>query len=117
MTRTCSFAPGAAVAVTMMMTSPAFACGQMGPVEPVQQGNFIELRGYGYGSQGGPRSLVLVWADSNATAGQAEIDAKGVFSARIRAPMTPGVYRLVAYQGLEDPAPATITVRVIDVGT
>ena len=115
MTRIRNFVLGAALAA--VMSSPALACGQMGPIEPVKLGSFIDLRGYGYGSQGGERPLVFVWADTKATAGQAEIDANGVFTARIKAPMAPGVYRLNAYQGLKDPAPMTITVRVLGAGT
>ena len=103
-------------AVASAISSAALACGQMAPIEPVKAGHVVMVRGYGYGFEGGPRVLILVWEDSKASAGQAEISANGDFAAQVRAPAAPGEYRLVAYEGSEDRAPVTITLRVLDAG-
>ena len=108
------FILGAAAA--SVIAPAALACGQMAPVQPVKAGHVVIIRGYGYGYEGGPRVLILVWEDSKASAGQTEISANGDFAAQVRVPAAPGQYRLVAYEGSDDPAPVTITVRVLDVG-
>jgi len=50
-------------------------------------------------------------------AAHAEIDANGDFSVEIRAPLIPGEYKLLAYQGMDDAAPMSVTVRVVGPST
>jgi len=109
--RALSFVLGLAVAASF--STMAGACGQLAPIEAKKPGHLIYVRGYGYGFEGGTRPIILVWEGTKVNAAEAAIDANGDFSVEITAPMIPGEYKLTAYEGLDDAAPVTVTVRVV----
>lgn len=111
------FQLGIGALAAAMVSSAAIACGQMAPVEVARAGHVITVRGYGYGFEGGARSVTLVWADTRASAALAEINANGEFAVEVRAPLVPGEYKLMAHEGTNDPAPAIVTVRVLGPAT
>ena len=115
MLRALPFILGLAVAASF--STIAAACGQLAPIEVTKPGQLINVRGYGYGFEGDMRPIILVWEDTKVNAARAEIDANGDFSVEIRAPLTPGEYKLIAYQGLDDGAPMTVTIRVVGPST
>ena len=100
----------------VVASTAAFACGQMAPVGPTKPGVKISLRGYGYGFEGGVRPVSLVWSTGE-IAGTAAIDANGEFAVEITAPGQAGEHSLIVREGDSDPAPTTVTVPVIGVGT
>jgi hypothetical protein len=102
--------------VVMAAGGAASACGQMGTVDHAQPGVKIMVRGYGYGFEGGDRPLRLVWASGQVVAATVRIDATGAFEVEIPAPTTPGTHELVALEGEDDPAPASVTVTVLTIG-
>jgi len=107
------------LAVAASFSTIAAACGQLAPIEVTKPGHLIpghliNVRGYGYGFEGDMRPIILVWEDTKVNAAHAEIDANGDFSVEIRAPLIPGEYKLLAYQGMDDAALMTVTVRVVE---
>lgn len=115
MLRALPFILGLAVAASF--STIAAACGQLAPIEVTKPGHLINVRGYGYGYEGDMRPIILVWEDTKVNAAHAEIDANGDFSVEIRAPLIPGEYKLLAYQGMDDAAPMSVTVRVVGPST
>jgi hypothetical protein len=102
--------------IGMAAGGAASACGQMATVGHAQPGAMIMVRGYGYGFEGGDRPLRLVWANGQVVATMARVDATGAFEVEIPAPTTPGAHQLVALEGEDDPAPASVTVTVLAIG-
>lgn len=103
----------AAVAVLALASSAAFACGQVGPSECVTPGGKCEIRGYGYGFEGGDRPVTLKWVSDGSIAAVAQIDGNGDFHAVITAPDNVGLYKLVVYQGNDDPDPVDVSIPVV----
>src|SRR5262249_41750696 len=109
--RALSFILGLAVAASF--STMAGGCGQLAPIEGAKPGHGIHGRGYGYGFHEGTRPLIFVLGGTKGNAAEEAIDANGDFSVEITAPMIPGEYKLIAYEGLDDAAPVTVTVRVV----
>ncbi len=93
--------------------SAALACGQVAPCEPSKPGAMTEIRGYGYGFDGGDRSVTLKWIATGQVAATAPIDENGDFVARVAVPQTPGLHSLLATLGNDDPVPVKISVPVV----
>lgn len=101
-----------AASAALFMSSP-MACGQVGPCEVKRPGAMTEIRGYGYGYEGGERPVTLRWAIDRSIATVSQIDGNGDFVARFAVPAHPGLHKLVIYQGDEDPTPVSVTIPVV----
>ena len=96
-----------------LVSSAAFACGQVGPCEDVTPGGKKEIRGYGYGFEGGDRPVILKWGADGSVAAITQIDGNGNFRAVITAPDKIGLHKLVVYQGDYDPDPVVVSIPVV----
>lgn len=103
----------AALVAAMLFAGAALACGQVACDVTSRPGASVEIRGYGYGFDGGNRPVTLRWIADGLPAGTARIDDNGDFSVRIVAPDSPGLHKLLVTVGDNDPAPVEVTVPVV----
>ncbi len=94
-------------------SSAVLACGQVACDEPAAPGKSVQIRGYGYGFEGGNRPVTLRWVSDGSLAGQTQIDPNGDFTAQVVAPESPGLHQLVVSVGDADPTPVNVTVPVL----
>jgi hypothetical protein len=97
----------------LLIGTAALACGQVGPIKAAGPGATIEIRGYGYGFEGGDRPVILKWLADRTVAAATQIDGNGDFVASIKAPAEPGLHVLRVMQGTADSAPVEVTVPVV----
>lgn len=103
----------AAIIAAMLFANAALACGQVACDETSRPGASVQIRGYGYGFEGGDRTVTLRWVADRLLAGTTRIDDNGDFIAHVVAPDSPGLHKLVVTVGDRDPAPVEITVPVV----
>jgi hypothetical protein len=103
----------ASVMVAALFCNAALACGQAACDEPGAPGKPVQIRGYGYGFEGGNRPVTLRWAIDGSVAGQTQIDPNGDFIIEVVAPDRPGLHKLVVTVGDADPTPVDVTVPVL----
>lgn len=103
----------AAVVAAMLFAGAALACGQVACDVTSRPGASVEIRGYGYGFEGGERPVTLRWIADRLLAGTARIDNNGDFIVRVVAPDSPGLHKLLVTVGDKDPAPVEVTVPVV----
>ena len=103
----------AAVVGAMLLADAALACGQVACDGLASPGASVEIRGYGYGYEGGDRPVALHWVANRQPAGATQIDGNGDFVVRVVAPDSPGLHKLVVTVGERDPTPVEVTVPVV----
>jgi hypothetical protein len=101
------------VSVGLLASGAALACGQVAPVAQAKPGAEVEIRGYGYGYEGGDRLVNLRWAHGRSSAGTAIIDAEGNFNASVKVPDAVGLHTLLVSEGEGDMAPVEVSVPVV----
>ena len=101
------------VGAALLCANVALACGQVACEGPSRPGAKVQIRGYGYGFDGGDRPVTLRWIADDKPAGTALIDGNGDFSVQVVAPAVPGLHKLVVSLGDTDPAPIEVTVPVV----
>jgi hypothetical protein len=100
-------------AIGLVLSGAALACGQVAPVGTTKPGGMLEVRGYGYGFEGGDRPVSLRWTNDGSLAASGFIDGEGNFSVMVKAPDGAGVHKLMVAEGESDPAPVEVTVPVV----
>ncbi len=104
---------GACVLAAAFLSNAALACGQAACDEPAAPGKKVDIRGYGYGFEGGDRPVTLRWNSDGFIAGTTQIDPQGNFLVQVVAPDSPGLHQLVVSVGERDPSPVVVTVPVL----
>ena len=103
----------AALLLSALVSNAAWACGQVACDEPAAPGKSVQIRGYGYGFEGGIRPVTLRWVSDGSVAGTTQIDGNGDFKTQVVAPNSPGLHKLVVTVGDADPTPVNVTVPVL----
>ena len=102
-----------ALLLAALSCNVAWACGQVACDEPAAPGKSVQIRGYGYGFEGGIRPVTLRWVSNGGIAGTTQIDGNGDFAIQVVAPDSPGMHKLVVTVGDADPTPVNVTVPVL----
>lgn len=103
----------AAAVSALLFSSLALACGQVACDTVSRPGASVEIRGYGYGFDGGDRPVTLRWISDRQVAAITRINENGDFIVNVVAPDSPGLHKLLVTVGERDPAPVEVTVPVV----